>query len=371
MNTTKHLTVLNDTLVLNDAWYPGEGVMAADGTIALRCGLKSGLMAKGNAVMVSRDKGKTWEQRPDDVLPGGPSIWMRDGSLAIIDAKNTVESMIHPAQDVIPYIAAIRRAPSLDSFLDKKYAVSFSVVNIPELSGGEGDGDDFYCGLIQNGVVEMPNGDILLTMYGHFKSDRERIPYFTKKAYRCRSWVVRSTDGGKTFSYLATIGSDEILRLPALAEGYCEPDMILTGDNALLAVMRSGGAPFRGTRERYTGLYTTLSSDAGVTWSTPKPISDFGVWPELLKMSNGVIVCASGRPGVFLQLSLDGGKTFTEPDFVTDFDSDWGRCSGGYCTIFEIEPGVLALFYDDVTDKDNDHKLRTHFIRMRTFSVTP
>jgi len=264
----------------------------------------------------------------------------------------------------------MRKAVNFNALLQNDYTVDFGRAEIPELSCGEGDAEDFYYGLIQNGAVEMPNGDILLTMYGHFKRDKERIPYFTSRAYRCRSWIIISKDGGRNFDYLATIGADEIHRLPPLAEGYCEPDLIQVENNHLLAVMRTGGAVYgSGGRERYTGLHAAVSSDGGVTWSVPAPISEFGVWPRLLKMRNGVIVCASGRPGVFLQLSFDGGKSFTDPDFVTDFDDGWGRCSSGYNSIFEIEPGVLALIYDDVTDKDNAHVLRTNQVHMRTYKI--
>ena len=130
--------------------------------------------------------------------------------------------------------------------------------------------------------------------------------------------------------------------------------------------MRTGGSSYKGSRERYSHLCTTLSNDGGATWSLPVPIYPYGVWPKLLKMSNGVIVCASGRPGVFLLFSTDEGKTWSEPEIVTDFDDDWGRCSSGYNSIGESSPGILTLLYDDVDKSDEN---REHVTKMRTYRI--
>ena len=59
-------------------------------------------------------------------------------------------------------------------------------------------------------------------------------------------------------------------------------------------------------------MYRSWSSDLGKTWSKPEAFTATGVLPRLLQLGNGVLVMSSGRPGVDLRLSHDGGKTWTE-----------------------------------------------------------
>jgi hypothetical protein len=85
-------------------------------------------------------------------------------------------------------------------------------------------------------------------------------------------------------------------------------------------------------------------------------------------MSNGVIVCASGRPGVFLLFSRDGGETWSKPHIVTDYDATWGKCSSGYTSIGEVKPGVLCLLYDDVYT--NAKGEISNLVKMRKYQVS-
>jgi hypothetical protein len=153
-----------------------------------------------------------------------------------------------------------------------------------------------------------------------------------------------------------------------MSEGYCEPSVISLGGRKLLAVLRTGGNPTgNGSLERYTSLVTSLSPDRGVTWTAPKPIYKYGVFPRLLKMSTGTIVCSSGRPGVFLLFSKDQGVSWSEPHIVTDYHVKWGECSSGYTSIGETEPGVLCLFYDDVYR--NEKGQLSNLVKMRKYQV--
>jgi hypothetical protein len=58
------------------------------------------------------------------------------------------------------------------------------------------------------------------------------------------------------------------------------------------------------------------SRDDGRTWGQPRPLFDFGVFPRLLQLDNGVMVLSFGRPGVWLSFSTDGGHAWSSPQAI-------------------------------------------------------
>lgn len=132
----------------------------------------------------------------------------------------------------------------------------------------------------------MPDGSLLATIYGTQQGHK-----------RYTSAVIRTDDGGRHWKHLSVIAhSDQVGR-----EGFCEPALVRLANGHLLCAMRTGGP-----------LYTTRSSDDGRSWSTPEVVADHGVDPDLLLMTNGVLVLSYGRPNVDLRFSADGtGRQWT------------------------------------------------------------
>ena len=130
-------------------------------------------------------------------------------------------------------------------------------------------------------------------------------------------------------------------------EGCCEASMVRFPDTGeLLCMMRTGnGFP----------LYQSRSTDDGKTWTVPEAAvgamhGDFtdpgtmrGVWPSLVLMESGVLVCSWGRtpPGVHLAFSLDRGRTWKQPVTLSE------KSMSSYICIQEIRPGVLLALYDN------------------------
>ena len=83
------------------------------------------------------------------------------------------------------------------------------------------------------------------------------------------------------------------------------------------------------------------SSDGGVTW-TKRFLNRPGVMPKLLRMSNGVLVCAFGRPGNNLMFSLGDGMSWGGEMMITAADAR----STGYLDVVEVGPGRLLVVYD-------------------------
>jgi hypothetical protein len=153
-----------------------------------------------------------------------------------------------------------------------------------------------------------------------------------------RSILFESRDGGYTMQFVSTIGTASDARWGN--EGPCEPTATLLTNGDYLCVMRTGcditGAPANGAP-----LLLARSSDQGRTWTRTK-MSMGGVMPKILRMSNGLLVIATGRPGNRLYFSSDDGNTWGREVWLTSPQS----LTTGYCDVLEVAPGRLLAVYD-------------------------
>ena len=200
-------------------------------------------------------------------------------------------------------------------------------------SGGRVDGFLFH-----HGLVQLPNGDLVGSMYGNYEGDVLLCAgYPTELNQRkYRTVVVFSKDKGKTWGDPVLVAYDKMLGrgipldhdmvgksipesragrpmlVPAITmEGFRESDLTIAANGDLVCVMRSGGRnPNMGVNLFPTPLYCSRSSDNGKTWSPPEQIADRGVCPNVITMSNGILVCTYSRPGNWLIFSDDNGKSW-------------------------------------------------------------
>jgi hypothetical protein len=126
--------------------------------------------------------------------------------------------------------------------------------------------------------------------------------------------------------------------------GWTEPAFEILSDGTYLLVLRTadgyGDSP----------MYISRSSDQGATWSTPKPFTPAGVRPKMLQLENGVLVLASGRPGVQLRFSFDGkGEEWTDPFELIPYNkgesSTMATC--GYPRLLATGPDSFLVVYSD------------------------
>lgn len=210
---------------------------------------------------------------------------------------------------------------------------------------------------IRRSLVEMPNGDLLATAYGRFTAD-DNIPNnkveYQPKMTQHRSYLIRSTDGAKTWTYLSTIAAP-----PLGQEGPGEPVMVrLTqGKHAgrLICQMRLG---------REHPIWQVHSDDDGKTWSQGRALhwvySRFGrtrdlvgVDSDIIEMSDGTLAMSYGRKvdymdnGNFLAFSLDQGETWIcETRISTDI-------SVAYTGLREVSPGTLFVVYTTTSETNS------------------
>ena len=112
---------------------------------------------------------------------------------------------------------------------------------------------------------------------------------------------------------------------------YVEPAFEILADGTFICVMRTG---------MVTPMLKSFSYDNGRTWTVPEPFTPNGVDPNLLLLQNGVLVLASGRPGVQLRFSFDGkGDSWSEPlDLIPFMHEDGSYNTNVSCSY----PALLA-----------------------------
>jgi hypothetical protein len=231
-------------------------------------------------------------------------------------------------------------------------------INVPEGPLREGKSGEYWYGLyVYRTIVEMPDGTWLMTMYGNFATDNLR-PFEAdaqkELAYMQRTFVVTSTDEGRTWNYLSTVASPRVG--DPVGEGFVEPAITLLDDGKLLCVMRSG---------HHFPLYASWSEDAGRSWSPPMYTGlDRGCDPCLITLHDGRVSLSWGRryPEGWSTVDPEGdqerfkrqypGHGYTNLSISDDGGLSWvnhkvmkqsGSC---YSTIIEVEPNVVFMLVD-------------------------
>ncbi|MBZ4190888.1 glycoside hydrolase [Niabella sp. 3A5MI-3] len=170
---------------------------------------------------------------------------------------------------------------------------------------------------------------------------------------RSGAFFYRSTDNGHHWSILGRIP----FRLDAAGDsvsakrmGFTEPAFEILRDGTFLCVLRTTDGAGIGP------MYGSYSKDQGKTWSKPRVITPAGVLPRLLKLSNGVLVLASGRPGVQLRFSTDArgmqwSRAFEmlphDNDFRKELNGGSAQVSCGYTGLLPTGPDKFLIIYSD------------------------
>jgi len=332
-----------DTKRLWKGFFPCADTLSDDGRIIIGAGDSLGAYS-----LYTTDKGETWEMIRPNVYPGmvrfSDGTYFSQGFGSIADKQFDKDT-----QKKIPYVMKKYIADSFEQILKNEVQMEFCCVDIPDLAVGFGDSQDpneWASGWCGTGAVETDEGDILLPMYGHFKQDSSKLEYFKKyDFYQYRTWILVSHDKGRSWEYLSTVADCDTYPFTPDGEGFCEPCLLNLGGGHILCALRTQG------HEVYCPLYHSHSYDNGKTWSAPEEISPFGVYPRLIRMQNGLIVCTSGKWDTFFCISEDDGYTWSERHIIAENDGQWDRGPSGYTSVFEVEPDVILVVYDTTEDK--------------------
>lgn len=264
------------------------------GTVALNISLGRHGGVEHPKGLLSRDRGRTWEE-PDHAIPSM--------CLAVLGSGRVVSLRTWGGEprDDGTYVGRL-------SWSDDGGA-TWSDKTVPAAMP---QGVKPYT---HRSLVALPDGVVLCTYYSTRPGQE-----------KAHCGLLRSTDGGETWAHFAEIAYDPA----APAEGYDEPAMVRLANGDLLCLLRTGGP-----------MCQTRSRDGGRTWSPPVRILDHGVNPDLCLMQSGVLVASYGRPNAGIMFSFDGtGERWDEAQDL------YRGVGSSYTTVREIEPGLLAFFYD-------------------------
>lgn len=151
-----------------------------------------------------------------------------------------------------------------------------------------------------------------------------------------RPFAARTTDGGKTWSFLGWIGPEP--------EGFAiMPASARLSDGEILVVVRRREGP-----KRWQSAY--LSRDDGKTWeylNDPVPDTGIGNPPALIKLRDGRLCLIYGYRGepysIRAKLSRDRGRTWSDDIVLRD---DGGDRDIGYPRAVQRPDGkVVAVYY--------------------------
>jgi hypothetical protein len=254
--------------------------------------------------------------------------WPRGGRICLVRSSDEGRTWSEPQvlfdgpqDDRDPHIAAIRDGTLLCSFFQYRRnngKTEFDTCLVSSSDGGQTwDGeprvlmaDRWACSAP---VREMPDGTRLLGVY-------------TASDATAFGAVLRSTDGGRTWSEPIAIDPQSGVRLDA------ETDVVRLPDGSLFAALRGDGK---------VNMHYSLSRDLGLTWSPVKDIGFLGHCPHLTRLSGGEILLTHRLPNTSLHISRDDARTWQGP---IQIDS----VHGAYASTVELKDGsVLIVYYEE------------------------
>ncbi|OGV50098.1 MAG: hypothetical protein A2X49_08800 [Lentisphaerae bacterium GWF2_52_8] len=234
----------------------------------------------------SRDGGKTWKPGKQNkaescMLPNGCGLsfsWLLDP----VTCKKQME-LSHPDG----------RTETIDCTFD------FAEFG-NELNGVWGHDAARVC---INTVLPLQEGGFLLFAYGIWKKEGDH------------SVIVFRSDDLRRWTAIAR---------PYRPEGgihFNETAAVQLESGRILILMRTGGWNQM--------LAKGVSDDGGRTWSLAAPSGLCGIQPRLKLLHDGTLVLVTGRPGITLALSADGGETFStiacaEDCRIHEFSDEFG-----------------------------------------------
>jgi hypothetical protein len=187
-------------------------------------------------------------------------------------------------------------------------------------------------------LVNSPHGPIQLA--------DGRLLYAGKELWTGakRVGVCESTDDGVTWNWLAEIP----VRDGDIAAHYHELHAVETSDGRLVCHIRNQNK----TNDHET--LQTESTDGGRTWSIPHAIGVWGLPSHLLRLRDDRLLMTYGyrrKPfGNQARLSADGGRAWSDPLTISD-DAAGGDL--GYPSTVQLDDGaLLTVWYELLADSD-------------------
>jgi len=160
--------------------------------------------------------------------------------------------------------------------------------------------------------------------------------------------ILRSTDNGRTFDLWSEIPySPDSAADPKAAkrDGFTEPTVCFMPDGSVFCLLRTHDGNGVGP------LYWARSTDNGKTWTHPAVFDDLGVWPQMLRLKDGVTLAVYGRPGLYVRATVDSAGLRWEKR-VTVLPPSTGTCS--YAAVLALDDHAALLAYSNFNLRNAD-----------------
>jgi hypothetical protein len=298
--------------------------------------------------VVSRDGGRDWTVFPlpprgNGVNIEAGAIQLHNGTILALDTYVTAGPR--------PGTGVGQLYTSQDDWrsLQGPFLMTFSLPGINFLGSSDDGGRHDESARLHRRVLELPDGTLLTTLYGHFAGDTTPAPYMPTMR-KCRVVLLRSADRGRHWDLVGTVAADGKIG----TEGFDEPVLgrisrgLHTG--RIICQMRTGqemreafsdtlghtwSAPYVRQfadrdvyqTERWTEMFRGVKDKKGNP-VVGNPIEMVGaiVDPDLVVLRSGVMVASfglrippracwprAGHPlnGSYLAVSVDNGATWS------------------------------------------------------------
>ena len=330
-------------LSLDGRFYSGWPTVCrrANGQLLATCsgGREAHVCPFGRVEMItSDDDGQTWTW-PRTLLDG--PIDDRDSG-CLETAKGTLLVTTFTSLAYEPGLAAGNKDGQWDA---AKLARWNAVNNRLSADGRKKELGVWMIRSTDGGLTWSPKYDCLVSSpHGPIQLADGRLLYAGKDLWRPgeRVGVAESNDDGQTWKWLATIAP----RQGDDPTEYHELHAVETNDDRIVVQIRNHNK----TNERET--LQCESKDGGKTWTEPKSIGVWGLPSHLLKLKDGRILMSYGhrrKPfGNQARLSTDQCRTWSEP-IILSGDGIGGDL--GYPSTVELEGGtLLTVWYEAMKD---------------------
>ncbi len=329
---------------------------------------------------VSRDGGTTWTKIP--LKPGENGLNMEGGAIQLRDGEIlALDTYVTPGEAPGQGFGQIYTSTDDWKTLQGPQDVPFDMPNAEFAGSSDDGGRPHLAQRAHRRIIELPNGDLLTTLYGWLKGDDAPATY-APTMKKTRVLLLRSSDRGRSWKLVSTVAVD-----PSVGtEGFGEPVLCRTGKGPnpkrLICLMRTG-----------RNLFRAVSDDEGATWKPAQELIIAGLdvnrtdlWveqfrkfkdfhgkpldennldelrgavvdPDLIELRSGLLVAAFGvrvpqklcwqHPefpwnGNYLAISRDHGETWSNVARITS-----GVLTTHYMAIEETPTdNILYMAYD-------------------------
>ena len=310
-------------------------------------------------VMVSSDEGETWKPHTGALgvagllLPNGDRIEIstprpyKTNGLRLPEpiTPGTSQFRLH---ELPPKLRTIRIS-RIEKGSSERIVQHASLFDPQALRGG---GPEIFPIIWWGDMRVASDGSVIAGIYpGRYIRDDGTVEP------KCCVFFYRSTDFGRSWKIQGRIPYEFDLKADPKGDkrgGFTEPAFEILKDGTFLCIARTTDGNGIGP------MYASRSKDLGRTWSKPEALTPNGVLPRLLRLENGVLVLASGRPGVQLRFSTDGkGKRWTDPcELGPITSSNLGADTCGYTSLLATGPDTFLIAYSHFKHSNEKGELR-------------